>query len=160
MWFDGNVSKIESISASMATYAFNKFLQESNLPEAHKNKVALFDSRARNLPNMNEVVNYLIWRQFDARRNSISSCAQANFSDKQLHKVDSLKMLEMLNTIGFSWENLTNDKKWYRSCYKVKKEVETPNGITTRNKWQLDLNTPFIVENKQFVLDKFKKEDE
>ena len=51
-WFDGNVQKITSISASIATAAFNNgmYLDEEIL--ADMSKVAYFDSRVFQLPNL------------------------------------------------------------------------------------------------------------
>ena len=43
----------------------------------------MFDSRVFNIPK-EDVVNYFVWRQQDAVRNSIQSAGQANFSHKQL----------------------------------------------------------------------------
>lgn len=89
-WFDGNQQKMVSISASMATAKFN---------ELRPGKLALFDSRAFTIPERHEVVNYLIWRQQDATRNSISMAAQAHFSHishNSLFKVNTGQMQEML----------------------------------------------------------------
>ena len=43
-----------------------------------------------------EVANYFIWRQRDAVRNSISMAAQAQFSHKQLHGVNTGQMQKLL----------------------------------------------------------------
>lgn len=95
-WFDNNMQKICSVSASMATLAFNRYFDIclQNLNDDDKNDVttvciynhakekgAMFDSRAFNIP-VDEVNNCLLWRQLDAIRNSIQSVAQANFSHK------------------------------------------------------------------------------
>lgn len=86
-WFDGNQQKIVSISASMATAKFNSLRPE---------RLAYFDSRAFTIPERHEVVNYLIWRQQDATRNSISMAAQAHFSHASLHGVNAKQMQEKL----------------------------------------------------------------
>ena len=75
-WFDYKIQKMTSVSASMATYYFNRYFGEyvfsENVTnpyyEAHKNsysKGAFFDSRVFNLP-FEEVVTCFIWRQKDA----------------------------------------------------------------------------------------------
>lgn len=86
-WFDGNVQKIVSISAAMATAEFNR-LRPGNL--------AFFDSRVFTIPDPVEVANYFIWRQQDAMRNAVSMAAQAKFSHKALHGKSSAQMQEML----------------------------------------------------------------
>lgn len=94
-WFDGNQQKIVSISASMATAKFN---------ELRPGKLAYFDSRAFTIPDPVEVENYIIWRQKDAVRNSISMVAQAKFSPRQLHGKSANEMQEMLFTEhGINW---------------------------------------------------------
>lgn len=87
-WFNGKVQKIVSVSASIATAEFNHL---SRTP-----KFAVFDSRVFVVPSPVEVVNYLIWRQRDAVRNSISMAAQSMFSDNRLHGVNSGRMQEMM----------------------------------------------------------------
>ena len=87
-WFDYEVEKLCSISASMATMAFNKFFAnivgdyctynyERGLYEQYEHilslaadKGAMFDCRCFNIPK-EEVTNYIYWRQLDASRNSI-----------------------------------------------------------------------------------------
>ena len=87
-WFDYEVQKICSISASMATMAFNKFFRDNvddyivTLQNA-VDKGAMFDARCFNIPK-EEVTNLVYWRQLDASRNSIQMVGQANFSHKEL----------------------------------------------------------------------------
>lgn len=131
-WFDNNIQKMCSISASMATLEFNrKFCENKNrwimdtydcvhsnegmLGEWFKIKIAydgasfhgaLFDSRVFNIPK-EEVNNCLLWRQQDATRNSIQSVAQANFSHKQLQNKNCSELQEMLfQEKGINWNNI------------------------------------------------------
>lgn len=84
-WFGGNLSKIVSLSAAIASVTFTQAYGTN----------ALFDSRVFVLPE-NEVANYFVWRQKDASRNSVSMAAQANFSHKSLHGVNTNQMQEKL----------------------------------------------------------------
>ena len=86
-WFGGVLAKQTSIAASVATAALN---------ERRPGKRALFDAWVFTLTDPVEVANYMIWRQRDAVRNSISMAAQAKFSPKQLHGVNSGGMQELL----------------------------------------------------------------
>ena len=96
-WFDGNIQKIVSISASMATARFN---------ELRPGRLAFFDSRVFTIADPVEVRNYFVWRQKDATRNSISMAAQAYFSHKQLHGKSSGEMQEMLwSQHGVNWND-------------------------------------------------------
>lgn len=96
-WFDGNAQKMVSISAALATAKFN---------ELRPGKLAVFDSRAFTIPDPVEVGNYLIWRQQDATRNSVSMAAQAKFSHRQLHGKSGSEMQEMLwSEHGINWND-------------------------------------------------------
>lgn len=96
-WFDGNVQKMVSISAALATAKFN---------ELRPGKLAVFDSRAFTIPDPVEVENYLLWRQQDATRNSVSMAAQALFSHKQLHGKSGSEMQDMLwSEHGVNWND-------------------------------------------------------
>lgn len=94
-WFDYNLQKMVSISASYASLAFYKVFSY----------VGVFDSRAFNIPK-SEVKNYFIWRQKDWERNSIQMLAQSHFSQKELHKKNKSDMHEMLHEKGVNWADL------------------------------------------------------
>ncbi|MEZ0090015.1 tRNA(His) guanylyltransferase Thg1 family protein [Streptacidiphilus sp. EB129] len=86
-WFGGVLAKQLTIAASLATAVLN---------ERRPGKRALFDARVFTLADPVEVANYFLWRQRDAVRNSISMAAQAYFSHRQLHQVNTGRMQEML----------------------------------------------------------------
>jgi tRNA(His) 5'-end guanylyltransferase len=86
-WFGGVQAKQLTIAASLATAVLN---------ERRPGRRALFDARVFTLSDPVEVANYLIWRQRDAVRNSISMAAQAKYSPKQLHQVNTGQMQELL----------------------------------------------------------------
>lgn len=97
-WFDGNLQKIASLSASIATAEFNRV--------GYPGKgVALFDARVFTIPDCIEVENYFIWRQQDATRNSIQMAAQAKFSPRQLHEKNMSECQEMLFQEGINWND-------------------------------------------------------
>lgn len=105
MWFAGNLQKIVSISASLATAKFNSIYISRN------GSSALFDSRAFNVP-FYDVWNYFIWRQADCKRNSISTLARTFFSQKQLDGVSSEeKKQRLLLEKSIDWDKLPNWKK-------------------------------------------------
>lgn len=103
-WFDYNLQKICSVSASIVTTAFNSQMSQyrfkgnipSGLPDAR------FDARVFNIPR-EEVTNYFLWRGKDWYRNSVTMYAQAHFSHKQLEGVNMAGMHEMLHGIGKNW---------------------------------------------------------
>lgn len=94
-WFDGNIQKIVSVSASLFTAYFNLYAGERPNPEFARGP-ATFDSRTFIIPDRNEVANYFVWRFKDCKRNSISSLAQFHFSHKQLLNKSQIEMLDMI----------------------------------------------------------------
>lgn len=97
-WFGGNVQKIVSISASMATAVFNDL--------AAQRAPAQFDARVFTVPSAAEAANYLIWRQRDAVRNSIAMAAQSMFSHNRLHGVNTGQMQELMwSEFGVNWND-------------------------------------------------------
>lgn len=121
-WFDGNIQKIASISASMATAKFN---------ELRPGKIALFDSRVFTIPSKIEVENYFIWRQQDTVRNSIQSVAQSMFSHKELENMSTDKLQEMCFQKGVNWNSFPVK---YKRGRLIMKENYIKDGAT-RSQW-------------------------
>lgn len=139
-WFDYEVQKMCSISASMATMAFNKFFRnnvenfiqdcatdyetqklygegtpEYELCKTYKKaleKGAMFDARVFNIPK-EEACNLVYWRQLDAARNSVQMVGQANFSHNELQNCSCSKIQDMLMEYrGINWNNFKT--RWKR----------------------------------------------
>lgn len=173
-WFDNNLQKLVSISASMATLAFNKafsegcekLLQSENASDAPylsalakaKSKGAIFDSRAFLLPK-EEVCNYFIWRQQDATRNSIEAVGQANFSHKELQGKSCNDIQEMLwSQCNLNWNDFPVDCKRGSCCYRQWKEVQMQDprdsGKTitvSRREWVIDREPPIFTQDRDYV---------
>lgn len=98
-WFNGNLQKIISISASIATHEF------ARVRIANNGHMGLFDSRAFTISDRVEVANYFIWRQKDCMRNSISMLAQLLYSHKELHKKSTKEMQKMCFNKGKNWND-------------------------------------------------------
>lgn len=106
MFFDGNIQKISSVVASMATAKFNQLRVQRQFVEKNQwydSTLAMFDCRCWNVPNRWEAYNTLVWRQQDAIRNSISSVSQSQYSHKELHGKSQSDMHEMLHQKGVNW---------------------------------------------------------
>lgn len=175
-WFDNNIQKMASISASMATLAFNKyfganvykyiedykkehqliFIEEDNkycntLIDAVK-KGAMFDSRVFILPK-EEVVNCVIWRQQDATRNSINSVGHANFSHKQLQNKSCNDVQDMLmSEKGINWNDYTTTLKRGSCCIKMPQKInDGTKQEFIRNKWIIDNEIPIFTQDKEYI---------
>lgn len=105
-WFDGNLQKVCSVSASIITAEFNQLRRMRHFetqPSFDNFSLAYFDARVFTIPDPIEVMNYFIWRNQDCARNSVSMVAQANFSHKELHGKSTADKHEMLHQKGVNW---------------------------------------------------------
>lgn len=109
-WFDNNIQKMVSVSASMATGFFNRIRENDEFDEPRP--LAFFDSRVFTIPTAVEVENYFVWRQKDATRNSIQMVAQNHFSHKELHGKTTEDLLEMLEDVGDPWEKYFPEQRY------------------------------------------------
>lgn len=109
-WFDNNIQKMVSVSASMATGFFNRIRENDEFDEPRP--LAFFDSRVFTIPTAVEVENYFVWRQKDATRNSIQMVAQHHFSHKELHGKTTEDLLEMLEMVGDPWEKYFPEQRY------------------------------------------------
>ena len=173
-WFNYRTDKLCSISASMATMAFNKYFEENvtnevleykmvphcveiqqEIKEYHNtliaalDKGAMFDARCFNIPK-EEVTNLVYWRQLDAARNSVQMVGQANFSHKELQNKSCNMIQDMLHEQkGINWNDFPVDCK--RGAAVIKKKIGTNiaaacgiAGATYENRWVIDRNMPIL----------------
>jgi len=157
-WFNGNIEKIVSLSASIATYHFNDYMERMYwLNNPDRRKPATFDSRVFNIPK-HEVVNCFIWRQQDAIKNSISALAQSVYSTKELHRKSTAQMLSMLMDKKIDWDELEVHKK--RGFCVTKEffildssEIDHPMAPekVTRSRWTVDDEIPIFSVDKTYI---------
>ena len=164
-WFGNNLQKMCSVSASMATMAFNKFFShninvDSEYAGCHYfawEKGAMFDARAYNIPK-EEVCNYFIWRQQDSARNSIQSVGQANFSQKELHGKSCSNIQDMLMAQkGINWNDYATTLKRGSCCIKIDDgitkydEVGNICDYIPSSKWVIDNEIPIFTQDRNYV---------
>ena len=169
-WFDYNIQKITSVSASMCTAKFNQIA--TSFPEyIYKNDkggfnkedmyycigglklkvdtLAYFDSRAFNIPK-EEVSNYFLARQKDAIKNSISMLTKSLYSHyiESNHK-NSDNMQDMCFKKGYNWNDLHYSKKRGSTTVKTSDLVKENNIESIRSKW-IFTETPELFDNDFF----------
>ena len=156
-WFDNNLQKMCSVSAAIATRAFNE--ARLNRLGTEKMKWAEFDSRVFQIPQPIEVYNYMVWRQNDTVRNSISSVAQSLYSPKELHGKSCNEMQEMAFQKGINWNEY--DDKLKRGRLIIKEEYQLSGGImdTIRTHW-ISVAPPIFSQDKEWILALIPKIDE
>ena len=172
-WFDYEVQKLCSISASMATMAFNKFFAknvdkynsdpkssgiQTNWYLAALDKGAMFDARCFNIPK-EEVTNLVYWRQLDAVRNSVQMVGQADFSHKELQNKSCNMIQDMLHEQkGINWNDFPVDCK--RGAAVIKRKIGTNvaaacgiAGAIYETRWVIDRNMPMLKGEDRKYLD-------
>ena len=167
-WFDGNLQKMASIAASLATAEFNRLrlIRKMNTTVAtagsilEQFKLAMFDARVFQIPYQEEVINYFLWRQQDATRNSISSVAQSLYSAKELHGKKTSDMQEMIFQKEINWNDYSPREKrgsvirrfneTFIKC-KIGPNETVEEFEYTRAKWKADSNTPIISQDKDYL---------
>lgn len=103
LWFDGNVQKIVSVSASLFTGYFNRAFGGE--------QVAAFDSRVLVISQRAEVEKYFLWRQLDASANSLNMLASAHYPHAELVGKSTQEKHEMLFARGVNWAKEPADFK-------------------------------------------------
>lgn len=175
-WFEYRVNKLCSVTASMATFAFNRAF-ENRVADFYNNwsvgdyredfakdnarldiladcceKGALFDARAFTLP-FNEVTNYFYWREADAMRNSVEMVGHANFSAKQLHKINNDGIKKMLLEKGIDYDKIPTYKQRGTCCIKTKMpSFSQDNKPIMRTVWVVDIDIPiFKGDGREYI---------
>lgn len=111
LWFDGNVQKMVSVSASVFTGAFNQAFRGG--------QAGAFDSRVLVIAQPSEVQKYLLWRQLDASANSLNMLASAHFPHEELVGKSTAEKHELLHSKGLNWAKEPADFKRGRAVVRV-----------------------------------------
>lgn len=133
VYFNNNLLKMTSVLSSLTTAYFNSRLAEA-IPE-RAGRLALFDARIWNVPVLYEAANYLLWRELDATRNSITMAAQSLYSHNELQNKNSSQKQDMLHAKGVNWNNYPSFFK--RGTYLQKRKVTRPYSATEIDKLPL-----------------------
>ena len=164
-WFDYSVQKMCSISASMATLAFNKAfqkhsdefinsvaaLQDFDIEGTYitalckcTDRGAMFDARCFNIPE-DEICNYMIARQQDATRNAVQMLGQTYFSHKQLEGKNQSMVQDMLwKEHNINFNDMPVEFKRGVCCYRV----ADPSG---HGSWYLDKLCPIFTQDRNYI---------
>lgn len=103
-FFNGNLQKIISVTASICTAKFNELINTG--------QPAYFDSRVFIIDEAVEVYNCLYWRYSDCIRNAKQTFAQTYFSHKQLHGLNVDQCVELCKEKGHIYDNVPVEYKY------------------------------------------------
>lgn len=152
-FFGWRKEKLLSIIASIASarmthllsiYEINKQFNNQELNKEEiiktlKNTTEVqFDCKCWNVPNLNEVFAWFLYRQNDCIRNSKQQTAQTYLNKKSLFNMLVDDQIEKLaNEQGIIWYNFDDNVKYGRMLIKETKELknEETNTTYTRNIW-------------------------
>lgn len=153
-WFDNKVQKISSITSSIATSTFSKYINSNDLNIIGD---SYFTSQVFAVPNIAEAINSIVFKQ---QQNFHSSIHFSCFYEL-LEKYDKNTIKEMLNGLSIDEKvNLLNqesniDFNKYPSsfrrgaaCYKIPKL--TDDGIV-KNQWIIDGKLPIFNKDQSFL---------
>lgn len=151
-WFGNRLQKMVSVCSSMTTAHFVS--QMAGLP------VAYFDARVFAVPDVQEAINCLIWRQNDAIKNSVSSACYYEVgkvkgkktSRAMMQGLNQDKQKEMLlNEANIKWEDYPIKYQRGAACYKIKVSTNTEKEVVERTKWIADTEIPVFSKDQEFL---------
>lgn len=165
-WFGGEIQKIASVSASIATMAFNRY--HPGFDTDRLGRSATFDSRVYTIPSRIEVASYFLWRQQDAISNAVSMAAEAHIPSRQLMGVSVAQRQELLFERGINFKTAYSDRirrggVVIRETYRVESQTlyqgepvprsrVLPRALPTiRRRWAAKASPDFTLDNGGFL---------
>jgi tRNA(His) guanylyltransferase len=148
--FDGRVQKMASVLASMAAVKFFSVYGGNRLPA--------FDCRVWHVPTKDEAANVILWRAFDARKNSVSSACRALHSARQMHGKRQADMRAMLaakgvdfdttydarDRLGVYFRRVTGERELDDAAWAAIPETHRPASRTVIRSWVDEVPMPFF----------------
>lgn len=157
-WHNNDIVALSSMTSSLATKGLEQSLSPMQLQTTGD---ALFLASAFNLPKLQEVVNYLVWKQSLAKKYAIERAARY-FLFKNENRRQALEFLT-------SWSLQKKQEYLDKSCqfpiedfpeqfwkgyglYKIPLLLPSEQGVVHKNKWHLNDHLPIFKEDHDFVL--------
>jgi tRNA(His) guanylyltransferase len=146
-WFDNNLVKMASVSAAIMAVNFSWAYYESLASQGCMTKgsvyfkPAYFDARIFQIPHIDEMVNAVLWRQFDARKNSVSQYARHYFSQKQVHGKNGKDKIEMMKA--------QNNFDWHSAPTWTKRGITVRRGLL--GKFEIDMEIPEFHLDREYL---------
>ena len=145
-WMGYRIQKMASLAGAMATESFGRHFREEFAGSKFEGRKPLFDARVSSYPR-HEVVNYFLWRQQDATRNSIQMLARAHFSHKQCHQKNGSQLQDMLHEEhGINWNDIPTHLKRGTCVYKTEDPEDSE-----RTTWNIDEKPPIFSQEREFI---------
>lgn len=160
MNFDGKVQKWLSVYAAKCSVIFNSYLQ-GFLPNKFAER-PVFDARVFQFPIWDVAYDYFIWRQWDARKNSVSMAASAYYTNTELLYKHTAEKIELLHQKGINFAEYPESFRQGTFTRKMYKEIEIDDVVwslipdqhkpVNRKVWRNSIQTILGVPNLTSVL--------
>lgn len=155
-WFGNRIQKMTSIIASAATATFNHFAASTfNSPP-----LALFDARVFAVPDIQEAINCLVWRQNDATKNSISAACYYKVAEitgkktarNMMHGLNQNQQQELLfSEANINWNDFPTKFKRGIGVYKKTYNLIIDGNECTRSSLFIDTELPTFTQDRGFL---------
>lgn len=168
-FFSNRLSKMQSIIASLATARFNQLMMcyQLNKHTYDEEEIGLFgsndclrliensqlyqfDCKCWNVPSINDVFAWFLYRQIDCVRNSKQQTAQTYLPHRVLmNKGTDEQIAYLLSDKGINWDEFEDYKKYGRFVWKEEVAMTNPdnNETFTRNKWIVHSGFPLMTDD-------------
>ena len=124
-YFSNRIQKVVSVASSIASAYMSRAFPEKDL--------AIFDGRFFSVPEKLNVFEFFLWRQVDARKNSVRSVANHAFKHHELTDKNTQDAKDMLAAQGIFWDEFPEDQKFGRLISKTK-QLKTVEYVHSRTK--------------------------
>ncbi len=156
-WYNNNIQKMVSASASLASITFLKCAQELKMDIIGD---PVFLAKAFVLPNITEIHNYLIFAQHQASQVAIEMACHYELLKK--YDIDAVLSLTKNKSVEEKYDLLfqeckTDLQSWPMAfwrgfaCYRAAKMVQTTYGLESKLKLTINTELPFFSKNPKFL---------
>lgn len=152
-WYDNNIQKLASVTSSIATVHFNNMVVNTELDFTTD---AIFTCEVSALPNLTEVLNFLIFKQQHNFQLSLNFACyyellKSNTENEVYSKLENLAMEDKIDFLredcGVEYTDYPENFRRGLSVYKVPKLVNS----ILKNKWQIDNDTVLFSKEQEFI---------
>lgn len=155
LWMGNNIQKISSFCASLFSLGFNNHSLAEDLEWAGK---VFFTGTTFVLPTIQEVINYLIFRQHEGGRDFLFKSTKyillknyGTYSLKELSGASASRQLEIVEENGFNLDEFPSYFQQGIGCYKMPKLIKNDYGTTQKDKWGIDHSFPLLENDQGFI---------
>jgi len=111
----------------LSCQAFDTNSEKNIVEKIHK---AYFDARVFHLPSYDEILNNVMWRIIDVKRNSVNNLGHYNFKQKELEGLHPGQVKKLLIEKGIKWEDMPGPYKFGVMIKKSQHDKEGFNPLT------------------------------